>query len=541
MAFSRYSGRKSCLSLWNVKTPSQIFDILRARPMSTHSEGNIPSLGLPPRLPALPPAPCQAPAPVSDDSDHVIVDADVPETMVVNTQQNVSRTKFDFSGLTELPPSGSPDFLPAVQLRIDICKYICDFSSSTQNQQLARRTKTIALKDLVWLMNRKKDVLSFPPELQHSMFSMFEDNIFGQTPFIDVKTESLVGALVVDPAWEHLEHVYRILMGFIRFFPNAEELNVRTAKRAVILMNLPDPNERTGLASFLKAYLTLRPGDTNELIEAMRHALVNVQERAYTAFAVVPILSVLQGIDWSTISPEITYDLVVRTILPLVTHPHLKTFHSAMKSLFSMMLKDRYDLQKIVIERMIAQWPRTCADKQPPYLAVLLQTLKVTGPQVFNQIGPKIFAFLGSLVESQHYKVALVALQLWTAPEAPFIHENKKLAWKYFLSPVTLVAKEHWNKSVKTLAANVLTALKRCSAQKPMSLSRTARNALLTSSFSEGQPDENTALQGWAMIARWASKRDSSIDLTAVLNEAHQEFSDRRNLIIRVANALSAS
>ena len=254
MSLSRYAGRKTALSLRSTRTPLRLFATLKSATVA-HSESNLANLTLAPRLPPLPTAPQSVP----DDDESVIVDADIPQTVIVSTSQNVTRGKFEFSSLGELPAPTAPGYIDAMKLRLDVCKYICDFASNSANQQLARRTKSAALKDLDWVMSRRKDAVALPPEIQSEFVVMFKENVFRQSPFVNVKVVSMTDVAVVDPAWEHLEYVYKILMNFMRWFPESPELTLRVAKKAVQLMNLPDANERAGLAAFIKMYLSLRP------------------------------------------------------------------------------------------------------------------------------------------------------------------------------------------------------------------------------------------------------------------------------------------
>lgn len=454
--------------------------------------------------------------------NNVVVDNELSKFISISANGHVLKEEIDVPSLDQLPSPKMSNFDRIFTEKIKVCNLIFNFDQP-QAQLKGKAAKTEALNEINSLLSKRSEAKLITEKQKKLIYDMLMRNIFDQDPFF--ATESIYLSTIkwdfIEPSWPHLNLVYQILNQFILSFP--ENLQTNFVRTAIKLLNIPDKNEAEMILSFLKNYLLIHPDQLDKVWVMIKNALINVISNIYTPYCVDPIISFIS----STFRSNQILSIIDTHLLPLYRHELLYLYSKKLTDLIIQVLEKKVLEQVDAIEFLIHHFPHQCGQKQFLFISSISSICGIAKGSDLIHIGNKLILFLGLVIKLPNLKLVESALKLILTPAiTSIIFKKAKLAMDSLYETLNWSSSNHWDSNIKVLSKKVLTTLTKINAevQKKGSISNSTNSSRYPFAINNEvcqqipndamETDNKELVAKWALIARCASKKNDSIDLT---------------------------
>ena len=464
-----------------------------------------------------------------NESNEQYNDGEKPSTLKIiasiQTDKKFNLKLYEYAKLQCIVSLGGPEFQKLFDKKVELCSYIFNFNG-IKAEEKGKALKLATLIELEKLFSKKKSFDDLSEANRIKLFNMIYANIYNQDPLITKKLRILSAENIIDPSWEHLSHVFTIFFSYFNNLSDDKRFNFELAKKTLILLNLPDPNVRENLLSFLKSYIQKRPSEIFGLVLFCKNCLRNVIEGIYTPFCVSSILSFLTLILSSNkpFNREVQ-NLIIDGVFPLMHCNQMNYYSEKFYSFISHVLVDEEALQEILLVKILKTFPVQSGSKQTIYLTTLITLIKIASDSVLNVHVHKILNLLEQCLDSPNSKAVQEILKMWTNDiPLTFLSQNHKITIPKLLPSIMICSTNHWSKNVQNLAQEALKTMRRQNIATYVSTIKDL-NAQVKGLNSSTFHELNDSLSKWASIFRAASRYDHSLDLNELLKQARFTYS----------------
>lgn len=369
--------------------------------------------------------------------------------------------------------------------KIGQCQHPVDCWDETEEE--AAEVKAEALREVAeWLCgSQASSLLSQDTLLQSQLLDIVRSNLFRVLPPSEssrqqeADPEELAGLTLgsgsasgacLDPAWPHLQLVYRLLLQLISLGHGGicDQLDGPFVGQLLALFRSEDPRERELLKQVLHSlYSRLMPLRT-EIRKRMGWLLLDHVYEGQPCRGLPELLQILGDIvNGFNVPLKMEHrHFFLRYILPLHKTTGYLAYFAQLSYCVTLFLEKDPSLAKCAFETLIHYWPRGCAAKEILFMAELEELLLRIGKQEFGPICVPLFRQLAKCASSQHSRVAERAIQLWNNEQLLALMEPFSHLTLPIMFPALYAASEgHWSNSIGAL---VLKTLKRLMAQNAM-------------------------------------------------------------------------
>jgi hypothetical protein len=336
---------------------------------------------------------------------------------------------------------------------------------------------------------------------------------------------------LVEPAMCYLFPCYQILSRCLDHLPDAPFITFSLVHRLFFLTQLPDNQERSLIAEFLKEYYTVRLAEQPKFIRALRDQFVLLRENSLIPLAAPPLLAIaLHCISMGLrVHSREVLSLINVGVFPLVSHEYLPTFFPVFRQvLFRRIFEDMPELALGFAVRLQNTWPVASAAKSVCFAELLLSTACCLTQSQFGSIAWLFFGFMLGMLNSPVFIVRLAAMSIYEKPEwIPLLrHHHTVFLDKLFL-PIVALSTRDWHHEVRVKSARICAIMEKESPGDCARLKLDAQHARLESdAMHEHREDDNLGLRRWSqIIAAVADERQKP----ELLRRAQAVFSDRED------------
>ncbi|KAK8880624.1 hypothetical protein M9Y10_003307 [Tritrichomonas musculus] len=454
-----------------------------------------------------------------------LVDNEVPKIILLSFNKHIINQEINITPIQELPSPENPKFNSIFKEKIELCNLIFNFSK--QNLQMKGKIeKTKALNEIYSLLSDKKRSRLLTDYDKKLIFNMISRNIFEQNYFLS-NEKQLTFAIksdIVEPSWEQLSIVYKILNEFVLLFPEMTSIDLVTI--AIHLMNNPDHNERENLAIFLKNYTKVHQDQFEEIWKKVKNAISEVLNGVYSAFCIEPLISYITIIFYSKSSNySIDYleEVFYTHLLPLFRLEKLCYFFDNLLNLIVHITNKNIKKMSSTIQFLVRHFPHQNGSKQSLFVSAMTSIVVATKRKELDQIPTVLFDFLALGIKSYNYKLVEGSLNLlFKSNMRPFIYSNLEQAMDTICEPLKWTANCYWEQSIQDQCHNALLMLSNIKIEFMQNC--VTKNAEIKSKPRKVQKSNKELAQTWASLARVAFKRYKSINLTDNLHKIQIEF-----------------
>lgn len=459
-----------------------------------------------------------------------LIDNEMPKVQLFSSSNNILRGEVNIPTLSPLPSPNNTNFNQVFRNKIKVCNYIFNFMLP-QAQINGKMEKTKALKEISALLSKESEVSLLSDQDRDLLYTMLSKNIFEQDPFRSAKNNSLTTIKLnyAESSWEHLSLAFKILNQFILLFP--EKCKFDLVKKGILLMNIPDPNERDNLVLFLQNYTKVHLNQFSNIWKQIKCALTNVRYDIYTFYCVEPIITYISSqllSNSSSFRSNYLMKILYTHLLPLFDNQNLSNYFNKLSSLIIQIIDNNYDEQLKVIQYLLKHFPIQCGQKQPLFVSMLISITSTMSSDQLNPIANKIFAFIAMSIQLPNSKLAESALSFLMKPNLkPIIYSNYEGAMEILHEPLKSASSYYWEQSIKDQSAVTLSTLTNAKLEfkQSIALSDFMSTSQLIDKQQESNKVENKDLaKTWGLLARTAARRDSTIDLTKSLFQIQKQF-----------------
>lgn len=464
-----------------------------------------------------------------------LVDNEIPKVISLSSNRHILQGEINIPSLPMLPSPKNSSFNGVFKEKINVCNFIFNFSQP-QLQVKGKKEKSAALNELIVLLSNTTESSLISIENQDLLLEMIMKNILEQDPFTSVEKifACSLKSKFVERSWEHISLIYKVLNQFVLIYP--KKFNLDHTKKAIRLMNIPDPNERENLVTFLKNYTKVHPEDFEEILKQIGTALTNVRYDIYTPYCIDPIISYMAIMFMACSQPVIKSHLnniLYTHLLPLFRHERLSLYYCKLNNLITSIVDNSHKDQLNVIIYLIKHFPYQCGQKQPLFVSSLISIIKTMKGHHLNPIALKLFIFIAMAVKSPNSKLAESALTLLSKPNMkPIILSNYNLAMDYLYEPLRWSSNFHWDRSIKDQSQSAIMTLlnAKVEVQKNNAMCDFLQSSEQQIQDENKKLDDKELIKIWAGFSRTAARRYKTFDLTQSLIDIQVEFTrDQKN------------
>lgn len=356
------------------------------------------------------------------------------------------------------PDIHDPSFDKILQIKLEICSYIFDFSKDDQIEQ--REIKTEALEHILGLFQDKIIASLLNPFQQQAIFRMIERNIFQIDPKFPTFTPVIEHLPPFsEPSWPHRSISYQILIQFIQLFPDAQCININIVKKIICHFQLPDPNERLQLVVFLKKYIELHEKEHAPILFMIKNAMIFLNDEFYNGYCLVPIISIFSHIIlkyYSKLKEEIL-NVFFEAFVPLVSYNYASLSFQHFKNVFLLMIRTDRDLAYLILKKLQKLWPHQNNSKQAAYTDLLISISASLDHRIFEKFSLNFFSFLRDLLFSQQFKLVDTIINIFVNESySSWLTENSTILIDKLFEPISIISILSSDKLTKNKCMNAL-------------------------------------------------------------------------------------
>lgn len=467
-----------------------------------------------------------------------VVDNEVSKFISISANRNIIINDVYVCQQFPLPSPKNPDFTKILLENIKICYIIFNFDQP-ESQLSCKKIKTNVLNELITLMTKGSESSIFSNQVQEAIYNMIMKNVFDQDPYVAFESTNLSTITwdFIESSWPHLNLVYQILIRFVILYP--ERCKIDLIHKAIRLLNIPDKKECESLISFVKTYTSIHSEQLNEIWHILKNALINVLSNIYTPYCVDPILCLI-----SSLINQSSVDTILRThLLPLYCHEQLCLYSKPLTDLVFKIVDNNVWDQVDAINFLISHFPHQCGQKQFLFITAINSILDILFDSELNEIAPKLISFLKYTIRLPNAKLVESSIKLLLKPTmTSILFRNASLAIDLLYEPLKSISSTFWDSGIKAISKKALTTLVNISYEVkkngPVSNSvNTSRLPMMNNNSScqhiiatEKKSDNSELVAKWALVARSASRKDESIDLTKSLLHIQVNLLNEKNV-----------
>ena len=489
---------------------------LYRRPVTSNDRirGILHAVSLDPLPPADP-----GPPPKSDLRLHVPCDDGVPQTiqLVKRKERQSSSTK-----LEPLPPLSrtvDAEFLALLEKKVSLCCFQCDFSDSDIDQQ-NRAVKQSALQEILAIYSEHKLAVQLPMEVNVTVLSMCESNIFRQLPVADpivLLTDQI--PVFQDQEMQHISLCYKILQKLIVLTEKNSIVTMDFARKLMKCFNSPDLDEREMLANVMYMLYQLHTSHSSEFISRIGVLLTEYREGIIPPFCVIPCLvflsRLLQAMTQSL--PPVFFEVCTQSVLQLLATRHVVLFFPIFSKFVVMLASFNESMAMRTVQMVVLHWPSTCPSKQECFINLMTDVIPYLTRDDFMKHVRMIFTMYQNCASSTA-KVVDASLRLWRENELrPHILEKTKVIFPMLFYAYLDISKNHWSAAIQTKVLSVLKTMQCLDSVVYQDLMARANDIV-------PRPEDSKAQRNWAIIARTAARVDRNVDVSQTLGEIQMQF-----------------
>lgn len=281
----------------------------------------------------------------------------------------------------------------------------------------------------------------------------------------------------------------------------------------------------------MRTYAITHPEQHDEIWQIIKNAFINVISNIYTPYCVEPIISFIN----TSIDPDLPAIILRTHLLPLYRHERLNIYSTSLTNLIVKIIDDSMPDQLDSVEFLIKHFPYQCGRKQFLFITAINSIINIIFDLDLNQISQKLILFLGATLKTPNIKLIEASARILLKPcMTSLLFKNTNLSIENLNEPLNFLSSEFWDSSIRSICKKALTTLVNISYEVkkngPVSNSVNTSRLPVMSKKCQGEviekkdnKTENSELVAkWALVARCASKKDESIDLTKSLLHIHQ-------------------
>lgn len=469
----------------------------------------------------------------------VIVDPEfVPTTIEISASHACPATHQKYQETPQLPFVTDPDFETILSSKLKLCNEIFDFSNP-KNDIDSKELKEKYLCEIIDLFNNDCEAILLNSKFQRAIFLTVQYNIFRQDPVFPTKEQTFdFTVTVTEPSWPHLFYCYQIFNKFLILYPDAEFVNIGVAKRVIHLMQLPDINERTQLAIFMKTFYDIRPKDRKMIIQYLNGQLQSLHESVSVPYCAMPIMVLLTHIISRTPPPlpDDILKLINESLIPTLSIPYLPLFIISIKQFFLTLITSHPSNVVSILRHVEKFWPLTNASKQQQFLELLIFIFSHMPKDLFRPIARTSFAFLSQFVNSENVKLSDMVLDAWIKPPVEdWILQHSRIGIAEMFEAVNTASQNHWNRGTMEKANLVLAEMAKINKTQyhKMKMAQKQQDDKFSQNTKKSKPPSTPPLlpvvKKWSYMARKAFRRGYEIDVDETIAQITDYFSEEQN------------
>lgn len=420
-----------------------------------------------------------------------------------------------------------------IRQKLAICSQICDFTLQKSHMS-EKELKSHTLFELVDLFEHSSQIQTISEDLQEEILKMIEVNIFNPNRIRSV-TISDYSFTFLEPSWSHLFYCYQIFNKFLTLFPNSKLVNKALMKRILLLMELPDNNERIQLVSLIRTYYDTHPNERILILKSVESLFIDLLDDQVTHFCAMPLLQ-LSAYMFSRSRHEYSdyfNRLIKRSIIPLIGLKFLPFFQQSLKNFISVVLTAYPSMALELLRGIEIKWPVTNGTKQHQILEILIIIFSKMPQETFKPISRRVFKFLADCVLSNHSKLCEATLDIWTsADEKNWVGINCRTGIKEMYENVSTISEKHWNSQTSTKANMALLAMNKLNKNSFQKI-KLYYKQLKSQKFREKPP--NTTQKAWNLIAQTACSTGAKFDLNEKIGEFRVLFHNEKRPTLEIS------
>jgi hypothetical protein len=395
--------------------------------------------------------------------DGPIVDTEISNVISLNSSLKVNKEIIHKVSTVEFVPRPKINAPGAYELRLSICSEIFDFTDPDANVA-EKLQKTQTLCEIVDLVENTDEAKKLTEDQIKMTLEMIETNIIRRPPAIQFSSFLMDrGVSFIEPAWEHLIYVYRILNKLLAAFPTCCLFDMDLFKKIIALTDIPDYSERQQVLTFMKLFYDSHLNKQLEILILVKNKLLSFtmgnDERP--PFCVSPLLSFLNHVFIkSNKQPHFEFYNIVRTaVFPLISSSYLPLFNNFITNLFNTIISEGTPVIEYLHQNLIRLWPISNGEKQAYFIDFHILCLrKMNDKQVTNALKQSLGLFADVLNGEQADAIEAVLNFLNSEkPEWVVTHSSRVINELY--RPVKDLTIKHWSCIIREKAATAIMEL----------------------------------------------------------------------------------
>ncbi|KAL3077239.1 hypothetical protein niasHS_013228 [Heterodera schachtii] len=405
--------------------------------------------------------------------------------------QQESGTELENSDMTSIEEDGALVPLPTLReaicdpirqrklfvQKLRQCQKMLDFGDPMKQKQ-EKEVKADALKELnEFVAIGRNSALLANEEIGTELFKTMECNLFRVLPpsayspqWSESNSEDLLGSspsssLFLEPAWPHLQLVYRLLRQLIDRL-SAEQLDPFISDyfclNALELLRSADSREREKARQIVHGIYTKLTERRTGIRKQMANILLSHTFESMPFNGLEELLQILGDIinGFNVPLKEEHRQFLFRVLLPLHKSPALPMFFSKLAYCVMLFVEKDVSLAKPVIKSLLRNWPSKSGIREILFITELDEILSQVGEDQFRVIMKPLVGRLVRCTTSQNARLAERALLLWKSPKMlTFLKDHSQLAFPEAIRAIDK-AQRHWSSGVIAMSAKTMDALR---------------------------------------------------------------------------------
>jgi len=413
-----------------------------------------------------------------------------------------------------------------LERKLALCALLPDFSNPEADRD-AKMRKSALLEQLSVVFGKEAVIERLPDPLIDAFFAVVGANVFRGIP--PTGARYLVGdemPYVVDVAWLHLAPVYGLLLAFFAARPADPRVLVEYERRVLYLFRAPDANERDQVLCFFRCYLQAHPDREPHVMGRAAHMLTLYREGVTEPYAVTPILVLYQErFGAATGDKRLPRTIVREAVIPLISGRHIVPYYRPLADVFALFAEHEPEGAVLLAMEAIRRFPEPRPAKQLLLINLITFLTEKVTIEDFTELAEPLLTLYARCATTGSARVADASFKVWGHVHfIPVILENTRAIFRLMHPALVRAMKGHWNPVTQNAALNSLKSMHDIDPFLFDELSAGKKGAA-----GEQPPSDTSAThKHWATVARIASKRDRTVNLTKVLADVQCRFSQPR-------------
>jgi serine/threonine-protein phosphatase 2A regulatory subunit B' len=389
--------------------------------------------------------------------------ANAQELVQFKTRSAARSTLKDLPALRNAAPATRKELFVN---KLKLCSIIISFddpTTETQGKDMKRQT----LLELVDYVNTPAGQLIFTESIMGYLMFMVSANICRSLPPATADFDPEEDEPICEPAWPHLQVVYKLLLQFIC----SSKVNAKAAKKyvnqkfcwqLVELFDSEDPRERDCLKTILHHIYGKFMSNRSFILLAISNVFYQFVYETERHNGIGELLEILGSIINGFAIPlkKEHWQFLARALIPLHKPKCVALYHQQLSYCIIQYVAKDADTATIVLNGFFRCWPWSCSSKQVMFLNELEAILELLGAEQLAQVSTMLFTNLARCLDCVHFQVVERALFLWNnerlVSSGCLLHLNAHTVLPIIYGPLYRNSSGHWNATVEVLAQNVL-------------------------------------------------------------------------------------